>query len=296
MAPCVRARGLRRNAPLRHCGGGNDGHVEGVHDVPICAPFTRRGISPANATLIVVGDVRPDDGAAAAGEALRHVDRQGDAVARTPIPAAPQLAERRSSIVDVPGAEQSQVRIGWVGVRALDAGLLHAAGAQHDPRRLVHVAAEPEPARGSRLHLRRQLAIRHAPVAGAVCRRRGRADRQDRRSRSREFFNELERDRQADWRRRADQGARTTSRSASRASSRRSSDLSVALEEMVVYKLPDDYFNALRRQYPGGHAPSAVPRRPPPTFSRGKFAVVVVGDRKVIEAGVRGAEAGAGAS
>ena len=33
-----------------------------------------------------------------------------------PVPAARQLASAGVTIVDVPGAEQSQIRIGWVGV------------------------------------------------------------------------------------------------------------------------------------------------------------------------------------
>ena len=33
-----------------------------------------------------------------------------------PVPAAPQLTARPGVIVDMPAAEQSQIRIGWVGV------------------------------------------------------------------------------------------------------------------------------------------------------------------------------------
>ena len=36
--------------------------------------------------------------------------------ARRPVPQAPQLAQGQITIVDMPGAEQSQIRIGWVGV------------------------------------------------------------------------------------------------------------------------------------------------------------------------------------
>ena len=37
-------------------------------------------------------------------------------VSRTPVPAAPQLTARQVSIVDIPSAAQSQIRIGGVGV------------------------------------------------------------------------------------------------------------------------------------------------------------------------------------
>ena len=66
---------------------------------------------------------------------------------------------------------------------AIDARLLRAARAQHDPRRVVHVAAEHESARRARLRVRRRA--RRFDMRAArrpVLRRRRRADRQDRRS------------------------------------------------------------------------------------------------------------------
>ena len=45
---------------------------------------------------------------------------------------------------------------------AIDARLLRAARPQHDPRRLVYVPAQSEPARGARLRVRRELDVRHA--------------------------------------------------------------------------------------------------------------------------------------
>ena len=63
---------------------------------------------------------------------------------------------------------------------AVDARLLPASGAEHDPRRLVLVASEHEPAREARLRLRRRFGIRHAHRPRPVRRRSRRADRQDR--------------------------------------------------------------------------------------------------------------------
>ncbi len=69
---------------------------------------------PANATLIVTGDV-------SAATILPMLESsfggwKGNAAASVPVPAATQLTARKVYLVDKPGAAQSQIRIGWVGV------------------------------------------------------------------------------------------------------------------------------------------------------------------------------------
>jgi zinc protease len=78
--------------------------------------FHRTHYRPDNAVLIVVGDVT-------AAEALPAVERhlgswRADAAAPAPatVPAARQHGRRQVYLIDKPGAAQSQVRIGWVGV------------------------------------------------------------------------------------------------------------------------------------------------------------------------------------
>jgi predicted Zn-dependent peptidase len=77
--------------------------------------FHAASYRPDNATLLVVGDVTPAavlpllEGAFGSWQAA-------ESVARRPLPAAPQVAAREVTIVDMPGAEQSQIRIGAVGV------------------------------------------------------------------------------------------------------------------------------------------------------------------------------------
>ena len=74
-----------------------------------------RCISRHNATLFVVGDVTAE-------AILPQLEAQfgswkgTGASARRPLPQATQLAQGQITIVDMPGAEQSQIRIGWVGV------------------------------------------------------------------------------------------------------------------------------------------------------------------------------------
>jgi zinc protease len=70
------------------------------------------------------------------------------------------------------------------------------------------------------------------------------------------------------------------------------SDLSSHLEEMVVYKLPDDYFNRYSGNILAVTSP-ALAKAAATYIQPGKFAVVVVGDRKAIEAGVRALKLGA---
>jgi len=63
-------------------------------------------------------------------------------------------------------------------------------------------------------------------------------------------------------------------------------DLARKMEEQVVYGLPDEYFPSYMRaivQTTGAAVEKATPRYIQPD----KFAVVIVGDRKVIEAGIR---------
>ena len=70
---------------------------------------------PSNATLIVVGDLAAAGGLPAIERAFGAWPAQ-DAPRREPVAAAPQLAALEVVIVDMPGAEQSQIRIGSVGV------------------------------------------------------------------------------------------------------------------------------------------------------------------------------------
>jgi predicted Zn-dependent peptidase len=70
---------------------------------------------PQNAVLLVVGDVAP-------ATLLPRLERafggwkNGAPVARAALPPAPQHAARQIYLVDKPGAAQSAIRIGWVGV------------------------------------------------------------------------------------------------------------------------------------------------------------------------------------
>lgn len=78
--------------------------------------FYRAHYRPDNATLIVVGDVTPASVMPMLEKAFGAWKAEGMAPLVAEVPMAPQLKSRQIYIVDKPGAPQSQVRIGWVGV------------------------------------------------------------------------------------------------------------------------------------------------------------------------------------
>ena len=69
-------------------------------------------------------------------------------------------------------------------------------------------------------------------------------------------------------------------------------DLAAHIEEMIVYKLPDTYFERYIANIQAVTA-DAVQKAAATYIQPGRFAVVIAGDRKAIEAGVRGLKLGA---
>ena len=65
-----------------------------------------------------------------------------------------------------------------------------------------------------------------------------------------------------------------------------SGDLARKVEEQIVYGLPDEYFTSLIRAFTQVTA-ADVQKGAARYIQPDKFAVVVVGDRKVIESGIR---------
>jgi predicted Zn-dependent peptidase len=70
---------------------------------------------PANAVLVVAGDVTADSLVPMLERAFGHWKGAAGAGSAA-LTAAPQLTARHVYLIDKPGAAQSQVRIGWVGV------------------------------------------------------------------------------------------------------------------------------------------------------------------------------------
>ena len=78
--------------------------------------FYRAHYRPENSTLVVVGDVTPAAILPSLEQAFGAWKADGMQPLVAEVPAAPQLKTRQVYIVDKPEAAQSQIRIGWVGV------------------------------------------------------------------------------------------------------------------------------------------------------------------------------------
>ena len=114
--PAFCARRVRRRPPLRHERDRHDGDAHGVHDRSSCGRSTQRRIGRSNADAVVVGDVTLAGVLPMLERAFGALDARRSPSRETPLPSRAQLAAREVTIVDMPGAEQSQIRIGAVGV------------------------------------------------------------------------------------------------------------------------------------------------------------------------------------
>ena len=243
---------------------------------------------PAAATLVVVGDV-------SVNTVLPLLEKQfggwkaGAAPARASVPAAPQLAQGQVAIVDMPGAEQSQVRIGWVGVPRSTPDyftlqvLNTILGGSFTSRLNQNLREKNQFTYGA--SSRFDMRLSPGPFfAGAGIQTDKTTDA------LREFFNEL--------------NAITRPIGAEELTKAKNyvalgfpsefetiQDLASHIEEMIVYKLPDSYFSRYVANIQAVTA-DAVQKAAATYIQPGRFAVVIAGDRKAIEAGVSGLKLG----
>ena len=245
--------------------------------------FHARHYQPRNATLIVVGDVT----AAGVMPLLEQAFGSWKGTAaptRTTVPTAPQLTAGQVVIVDMPSAEQSQIRIGWVGVPrstpdyfALQV-LNTVLGGSFTSRLNQNLREEHGYSYGASSRFDMRLSA--GPfLAGAGV-------QTDKTAESlKEFFKEL--------------NAIGTPISAEELNKAKNylalgfpsdfetiGDLSGRLEELAVYKLPDNYYSEYVAKIQAVTA-ADVQKVAATYIQPGKFAVVVVGDQKTIEPGIR---------
>jgi zinc protease len=238
---------------------------------------------PSNATLIVAGDVT-------AAAILPQLETAFGAwpmsapVTRTAVPVAQQPTAGQVTIVDMPSAEQSQIRIGWVGVPRSTADYFPLVvlntifGGSFTSRLNQNLREEHGYSYGASSRFDMRLS------AGAF--QAGAGVQTDKTAESlREFFKEL-------------RGIGTPVGEVELAKAKNYvalsfpsefetiSDLTAHLEEMAVYKLPDTYFSQYIANVQAVTA-AAVQKAAATYIQPDKFATVVIGDRKTIEAGVR---------
>jgi predicted Zn-dependent peptidase len=243
---------------------------------------------PSNATLIAVGDVRAAD-LVHRLEAHFGAWAAGAPVARTPVSRATQPTDRQVTIVDVPGAAQSQIRIGWIGVARSTPDyftlqvLNTILGGSFTSRLNQNLREEHGYTYGASSRFEMRLSA-GAFVAGAGVQTDKTAEA------LREFFHELTEIAAPVG---ADelQKARNYLALGLPSQFETLGDLSSQLEELVVYDLPDDHFEryvARIEAVAAGHVQKAAA-----TYIRpDRFAVVVVGDRRAIEPGIRALKLG----
>jgi predicted Zn-dependent peptidase len=244
---------------------------------------------PAAATLVVVGDIRTDAVLPLLEKQFGGWKAATAGAARTHVPAAAQLTRAQVTIVDMPGSEQSQVRIGWVGVPrstpdffALQV-LNTILGGSFTSRLNQNLREKNQFSYGASSRFDMRLSA--GPFfAGAGIQTDKTADA------LREFFNELNAIGKPIS---AEELAKAKNYIALGFPSEFETiqDLASHIEEMIVYKLPDDYFARYVANIQAVTA-AAVQKAASTYIQPGRFAVVIAGDRKAIEAGVRGLNLG----
>jgi len=238
---------------------------------------------PSNAALIVAGDVTADAVVPTLERAFAAWT--GAPAAKTPpVAQAPQLTSRRVYLIDKPGAAQSQIRIGWVGVarstpdyfplRVLNTILGEAFTSRlNNNLREVHGYAYGA---SSRFDMRSSAGPFYA-AAGIQTDKTSEA--------LTEFFKELTRIHQPVEEDELTKAKNFLSLLVLR-SFETSGGIASALSQVYVYDLPADYYTTYADKIRAVTA-SDVKRVADKYIQPDKFAVVIVGDRKTIEPGVK---------
>jgi zinc protease len=215
--------------------------------------------------------------------------KAGAPVMRVDVPAAPQPTRGEIVIVDVPGAEQSQIRLGWVGVARSTADyfvlqvLNTILGGSFTSRLNQNLREEHGYSYGAGSRFDMRLAPGPFFAAAGV--------QSDKTAEAlREFFNELN-----------GIAKPVSPEELTKAKNyialsfpgefESTGDLSARLEELIVYSLPDSYFEQYVARIQAVTA-ADVQKAAARYVQAPRFTVVVVGDRKTIEPGIRALKLG----
>jgi zinc protease len=245
--------------------------------------FYTTAFRPENATLLAVGDVTADKVLPLFEKNFGTWKAAGGAAAEK-LPAVEQAPPRQMYLIDKPGAPQSQIRIGWVGVPR--------STPDYFPINVMNTILGGSFT--SRLNNNLREVHGYAYGASSVFDMRAGAGpfyaaagvQTDKTAEAlKEFFNELEAIQKPVP---DDELARAKNYVALRFPSafETTGDISRRLEDVLVYHLPDDYFAKYVQNIQAVTA-ADVQRVAQKYIQPGRFAVVVVGDLKVIEPGIR---------
>ena len=235
---------------------------------------------PDNAALLVVGDVTADKAVPLLESNFGAWKPPTGAKPAQTLPQADEPAARQIYLVEKPGAPQSQIRIGWIGVPR--------ATPDYFPIQVMNTILGGSFSSRLNMNLREQHGYTYGASSGFDMRASAgpftasAGVQTDKTSESlTEFFNELngilkpvpaeELSRAKNYiALRYPGGFETTG------------DISRRLEDALVYHLPDDYFSSYVQKIQAVTA-ADVQRIAQKYIAPGRFAVVVVGDEKTIE-------------
>jgi len=244
--------------------------------------FHAREYVPSNATLIVTGDVTAASVVARLESAFGAW--KGTAPAASPVPPATQLTSRHVYLIDKPGAAQSQIRIGWVGVarstpdyfalRVLNTVLGGAFTSRlnqnlREEHGYAYGASSAFDMRGSPGPFYAAAAVQTDKTSEALT----------------EFFKELEAIRKPIPAGELDKAKNYVALLLPR-NFETTENMAGSLAQMVVYDLPADFY-ATYTDRVRAITPADAQRVAERYLQPDKFAVVVVGDLKVIEPGIK---------
>ncbi len=245
--------------------------------------FYRTWYRPSNAHLVVVGDVKPDAVMPLLEEAFGTWQATGAEPPRPALPAAEEPARRQIYLVDKPGAAQSEIRIGWIGVARstpdfFPITVMNTLLGGSFTSRLNQNLREKH---GYTYGAGSGFDMRLAPGPFAA----GAAVQTDKTAEAlREFFNEFH-------------GMLTTPSAGDvdRAKNyvalrfpgtfQQTSSIARRLEQLIVFSLPQDYYAHYQERIEQV-TPADVERVARKYIQPDRFIVVVVGDRAKIEAGL----------
>jgi predicted Zn-dependent peptidase len=264
---------------------GTAASLEGITAADLKA-FHAAHYRPANAVLIVAGDVTAGTIVPQLERAFGRWKNAPPATSARPASAsdAPQLTARKVFLIDKPGAAQSQIRIGWVGVprstpdyfaiRVLNTILGEAFTSRLNTNlREVHGYAYGA---SSRFDMRLSAGAFYA-AAGVQTDKTSEA--------LKEFFNELTQIQEPVPAGELEKAKNYLALQMPRNFETTRSTAN-ALAQTYVFNLPADYY-ATYADHVRAVTAADVKRVADTYIQPDKFAVVIVGDRKVIEPGIK---------
>jgi zinc protease len=246
--------------------------------------FYNAAFRPGNAALLAVGDVTADATMPLFESSFGTWKPPGGAAATETLPAVEQPAAREVYLIDKPGAPQTQIRIGWIGVPRSTPDyfplvvLNTLLGGSFSSRLNMNLREKHGYTYGASSSFdMRASAGPFSAGAGVQTDKTGEA--------LKEFFNELNGIGKPVP---ADELARAKNYVALRfpGGFETTGDVSRRLEDALVYKLPGDYFSKYVQNIQAVTS-ADVQRVAQKYIQPSRFIVTVVGDRQQIEPQIR---------